>query len=206
MNPEEAAKLCVLVASACDTAVEPNVQLAWSMIFADTDYAAAREAVIRLKRVPAGREKFMKITTESIFDMIRTIARERTGHDVDRAEHVIPNVSPDSPREYAAELRIITSLIAEGKFDYDAYDVGGYSFVGAAPMRPKGVSASGRQWSGEAPNALTASAISQILARPPRPTRGDYTNPVRPDRVAVTATGAVVVQCQSALDEERLTD
>lgn len=193
MNAAEVASLCALVkASGSGQVFNEHTVLAWTKILGDVDAQTAVDAVVRLKQAPG---RFPTISTEDIFGMIRTMASEQTGREVDRSARVVPNVDPDRVGAYLAEHKAIVSAISSGDFPHEEYAEGGWTMTGAMPLRAAGELESAEQWSGESPRAIDAAVMARIFRRPPRATRDNFLNPipVEPHAPREASTEAVVV-------------
>ena len=177
MTPEHVASLCAFIEAAGGGRIfnEYTVRAWTSILSGDVDYTEATAAVVRLKQTPG---RFPTVSTEDIFGMLRTMARERTALDVAGVDQVIPNVDPDDPRAYAAEHRAIIAAVARGDFPHGAYLDGGWTMTGAPPLRAAGELAAAAQWAGQAPRAIDAAAMGEVFRRPPRPTRDNYVNAI----------------------------
>lgn len=131
MNTEEAKRLIdVIRAAAPAQRFEPETAAVWAAILRDIRLVDALTAVTRVPR------RGDWIDPADIVSEVRAIRQARL--DAAGAAEINPNVDPDDPRAWAAELAAIRAAIGDGCLDVDAYRRGGLTLTGAAPLRAIG--------------------------------------------------------------------
>lgn len=68
---------------------------------------------------------------------VKAIRRARVAQ-IDEADGIVPNVDPDDVPAFQAERRAILAAAADGEFDVEAYQAGGFTLTGAPPRRLAG--------------------------------------------------------------------
>lgn len=148
---ETAALLAKVVAPGTGQPVDPPtarvddpkqtpITSSWHELLGDLDFADCCDAVVRLQQTP---RRWPMLMPADVREQALKIREERI--KASSIDSVVPNVDPDDPVAYAAEVRALVAAAAAGQLDRAAYERGGWTLSGApaqalSPLAPGPVS------------------------------------------------------------------